>query len=73
MTTPARQPASPANAGLVTEATTLAGTPAIDMRIPLVAESDNNVGAPGRSAPPSAPVNDARLRPMERATDRSAQ
>eukprot|EP00959_Pyramimonas_sp_CCMP1952_P023207 488213-Pyramimonas_sp.AAC.2 len=38
-----------------------------------VAEIDNNAGAPARSAPPSVPVNDTRLRSMERATDRSAQ
>eukprot|EP00959_Pyramimonas_sp_CCMP1952_P335076 7016419-Pyramimonas_sp.AAC.1 len=73
MTTPAGQPASPANAGLETEATTRAGTPAMDMPTPLVAETDNNAGTPARSAPPSVPVNDTWLRRMERATDRSAQ
>eukprot|EP00959_Pyramimonas_sp_CCMP1952_P285828 5976479-Pyramimonas_sp.AAC.1 len=60
MTTPAGQPGSPANAGPVTEATTLAGTPAIDMPMPLVAETENNAGGPARSAPPSVPVSDAR-------------
>eukprot|EP00959_Pyramimonas_sp_CCMP1952_P198917 4160524-Pyramimonas_sp.AAC.1 len=55
VTTPAGQPASPANAGLATEATTLAGTFATDMPVPLVAETDNKAGAPARSAPPSVP------------------
>eukprot|EP00959_Pyramimonas_sp_CCMP1952_P295235 6174848-Pyramimonas_sp.AAC.1 len=41
--------------------------------MPLVAETANNAGAPATLAPPSALVNDAWLRRMERATDRSAQ
>eukprot|EP00959_Pyramimonas_sp_CCMP1952_P229016 4788785-Pyramimonas_sp.AAC.1 len=53
MATPAGPHSSPANAGPVTETTTLAGTPAIDVPMPLVAETDNNAGAPARSAPPS--------------------
>eukprot|EP00959_Pyramimonas_sp_CCMP1952_P226969 4745509-Pyramimonas_sp.AAC.1 len=73
MATPAGQPASSANAGLVTEATTPAGAPAVDAPMPLVAETANNAGAPATSAPPSAPVNDAWLRRMERATDGGAQ
>eukprot|EP00959_Pyramimonas_sp_CCMP1952_P233938 4888619-Pyramimonas_sp.AAC.1 len=73
MTTPAGILASSASAGLVTEAATLAGTPATDVPIPLVAETDSTAGAPARSAPPSAPMNDAWLRRVDRATDRSAQ
>eukprot|EP00959_Pyramimonas_sp_CCMP1952_P258751 5408977-Pyramimonas_sp.AAC.1 len=73
MTTPAGQPASPANAGLVTEAIALAGGPAIDAPMPLVAETDNNAGTPARSAPPSVLANGTWLRCVERATDRSAQ
>eukprot|EP00959_Pyramimonas_sp_CCMP1952_P309720 6481477-Pyramimonas_sp.AAC.1 len=73
MATPAGPPASPANAGLVTEATSLAVLPAIDMTMPSVAETDNDAGAPARSAPPSVSVNDTWLRRVERATDRGAQ
>eukprot|EP00959_Pyramimonas_sp_CCMP1952_P006567 137059-Pyramimonas_sp.AAC.1 len=73
VTTPAGQPASSANAGLVTEATALAGGPAKDTPMPLVAEIGNNAGAPARSAPPSVPVNDTWLRRADRATDRGAQ
>eukprot|EP00959_Pyramimonas_sp_CCMP1952_P341897 7162051-Pyramimonas_sp.AAC.1 len=61
-TTPAGQPASTANAGLVTEATTPAGTPAVDTLMPLIAETANNAGRPATSAPPSVPVNDTWLR-----------
>eukprot|EP00959_Pyramimonas_sp_CCMP1952_P042897 897632-Pyramimonas_sp.AAC.1 len=72
MATPAGQPASSDNAGLVAEATALTGAPAIDAPMPLVAETANNAGAPATSAPPLVPVNDAWLRRMERAADRSA-
>eukprot|EP00959_Pyramimonas_sp_CCMP1952_P241119 5039054-Pyramimonas_sp.AAC.1 len=41
--------------------------------MPLIAETANNAGAPATSSPPSVPVNDAWLRRMERATDKSAQ
>eukprot|EP00959_Pyramimonas_sp_CCMP1952_P145183 3039927-Pyramimonas_sp.AAC.1 len=72
-TTPAGQPASSANAGLVTEAIAPAGGPAVDAPMPPVAETANNAGAPATSAPPSVPVDDTWLRRMEKATDRSAQ
>eukprot|EP00959_Pyramimonas_sp_CCMP1952_P277505 5801340-Pyramimonas_sp.AAC.1 len=72
-TTPAEQPASSANAGLVTEATTPAGTPGVDAPMPLIAKTANNAGAPAAAAPPAVPVNDTWFRRMERATDRSAQ
>eukprot|EP00959_Pyramimonas_sp_CCMP1952_P254025 5306729-Pyramimonas_sp.AAC.1 len=72
-TAPAGQPASSANAGLVTEATTPAGTPALDTPMPLVTKTANNAGTPATSSPPSVPVNDTLLRRMERATDRSAK
>eukprot|EP00959_Pyramimonas_sp_CCMP1952_P247343 5170377-Pyramimonas_sp.AAC.2 len=58
MTTPAGIPASSANAGLIMGAATLAGTPATDVHIPLVADTDSNAEAPARSAQPSAPVDD---------------
>eukprot|EP00959_Pyramimonas_sp_CCMP1952_P217774 4554509-Pyramimonas_sp.AAC.1 len=54
-TTPARQPASSANAGLVMEASAPAGTPAVDTPMPLVAETANKAGAPAPSAPPAVP------------------
>eukprot|EP00959_Pyramimonas_sp_CCMP1952_P374833 7849818-Pyramimonas_sp.AAC.1 len=41
--------------------------------MPLIAETASNAGGPAASAPPAAPVNDAWLWRMERATDRSAQ
>eukprot|EP00959_Pyramimonas_sp_CCMP1952_P131359 2746802-Pyramimonas_sp.AAC.1 len=41
--------------------------------MPPIAETANNARTPAAAAPPAAPVNDTRLRRMERATDRSAQ
>eukprot|EP00959_Pyramimonas_sp_CCMP1952_P337046 7057875-Pyramimonas_sp.AAC.1 len=72
-TTPAGQPASSANAGLVTKATSPAAAPAVDAPMPLIAETANNADAPAASAPPAVPVNDTWLGRIERATDRSAQ
>eukprot|EP00959_Pyramimonas_sp_CCMP1952_P406602 8522091-Pyramimonas_sp.AAC.1 len=40
--------------------------------MPLVAEPANNAGAPAVTAPAGLPANDARLRRIEKTTERSA-
>eukprot|EP00959_Pyramimonas_sp_CCMP1952_P459520 9478372-Pyramimonas_sp.AAC.1 len=57
-TTPAGKPAPSANAVQATAST----TPASDAPMPLIAETDNNAGAPAATAPVAWPANDMWLR-----------